>query len=163
MGIAMKRLRIATLVSVTAGLLVLAVCCSQRRTGFATPATCLDAYREATLAGDLEHYWPCLGEPLCTQMKQQYPIPGDLATSLREEMKQVKTWVQFPHAGDGGSKVQVDVDEVRPDGSQRVRFTLQRTAAGWIIVAIDRPKVVPAGIPYGTHVSKASDELQPAP
>ncbi len=159
----MKRLRIAALVSVTTGLLVLAVCWSQRRTGFATPAACLDAYREAILAGDLEHYWPCLAEPLCTQMKLQYPNPGDLATSLQKEMKEVRSWVQLPHAENGNSKVQVDVDEVRPDGNQRVQITLQRTATGWLIVAIDRPRVVPTGVPYGTHVSKASDEAPPAP
>ena len=29
--------------------------------------------------------------------------------------------------------------------------------------SMDQPKLVPAGIPYGTHVSKVAEELQPAP
>jgi hypothetical protein len=52
------------------------------------------------------------------------------------------------------------VDEVRIDGNRRLHFRLQRSQKGWLIVRIDPPKLVPAGIPYGTHVSKVPEETQ---
>jgi hypothetical protein len=153
----MNWLRISALASVTLGLLGLAVHWSKSRAGFATPAACLEAYREACQVGDLERYWNCLAEPLRVQITEQHPNLTELADSLRRDMRQVKTWVQRLDAP-AQSIAQVDVDEVRLDGSRRVRFHLQMIGTGWLIVGIDEPKGVPAGVPYGTHVSKVSDE-----
>jgi hypothetical protein len=56
----------------------------------------------------------------------------------------------------------VNVDEVRIDGNRRIRFRLQRSENSWLIASVDPPKLVPAGIPYGTHVSKVPEEPQSA-
>jgi hypothetical protein len=163
MGLCMRWLRITALVSVASILLALAVYWSQQRIGFATPTACLDGYREASLAGDVEEYRSCLAEPLRADIQRHHPDPKELAESLRQELKDLKTWVQLPDPASEGSKVQVDVDEVRIDGIRRIRFHLQRFSNGWLIAAIDRPKIVPSGIPYGTHISKVPEQSEPAP
>jgi hypothetical protein len=152
--------RIISLVGLTLGLLALAVHWAHTRTGFATPASCLDAYREASLAGDVERSWRCLALSLRADIQRRHPNPKELAESMRREMKDVKTWVQLPALVSEGSTVQVNVDEVRIDGNRSIRFRLQRSENGWLITGIDPPKLVPAGIPYGTHVSKVPEEPQ---
>jgi hypothetical protein len=154
----MKRVRNSVLVSTTVGLLALAVFWSLRPAGFTTPAACLEAYRESTRAGNVEAYLRCFAEPLRAEIQRQHPDPKKLAESLRQEMKDIKTWVQLPDSGSQRSTAQVSVDEVRINGSRRLHFRLQRSQNGWRIVSIDSPKVVPAGIPYGTHVSKVPEE-----
>jgi len=157
----MKWLRILTLVVVTIITWALAISWSQRQAGFATPAACLDAYRDASPAGNVEKYWSCLAEPLRSEMQRQHPNSRELAESLRREMKAVKTWVQLLESDATVATVQVDVDEVRVDGNRRIRFHLQRSGSGWLIAGMEQPKIIPAGIPYGTHVSKVSEEPQP--
>jgi hypothetical protein len=159
----MKWLRILALVVVTSIPLVLAISSSQRQAGFATPAACLDAYREASRAGNVKKYWNCLAEPLRSEMRRQRPNPQELAESLRREMRDVKTWVQLLESASAASTVQVDVDEVRIEGSRRIRFYLQRSGAGWLIAGMEQPKLLPDGIPYGTHMSKTTEESQPGP
>ena len=159
----MRRLRIAAVVGGTSILLALAVYWSQQRVGFATPAACLDAYREASLAGDVDKYRSCLTESLCAEIGRRHPYSRELAESLRQETKDVKTWVQLPDPASTGTTVQVDVDEVRIDGKRRIHFRLERFANGWLIVSIDRPRLVPTGIPYGTHVSKVAEQSEPEP
>lgn len=159
----MKGLRFSALVLTTLGLLGLTVHWSQRRAGFATPAACLDAYREASLAGDTEKYCRCLAEPLRAEIQREHPDPQQLAESLRRAMRGVKTWVQRLDFPPDQSTVQVDVDEVRIEGNRRIRFRLERSGAGWLIADIAAPEAIPAGIPYGTHVSKVPEGPQPAP
>jgi hypothetical protein len=48
----------------------------------------------------------------------------------------------------------VDVDEVRRGGTRRLRFRLERSGKGWLIVAIGPPQTIPTPIPYGTHISQ---------
>ena len=159
----MRWVRILALVGVTTIPLALAIYWSQRQSGFTTPAACLDAYREASRAGDVEKYRNCLAEPLRYETQRQYPDSKELAESLRREMRDVKTWVLLLESESAASTVQVDVDEVRIDGNRRIRFYLQRSGTGWLIAGREEPKRVPAGIPYGTHVSKVSEEPQPPP
>jgi hypothetical protein len=154
----MKWVRTSALVSVTLGLLALAGFWSLQPVRFATPATCLDAYREASRAGNVEDYLTCLAEPLRAKIQRQHTDPEKFAELLRQEMKDLKTWVQLPASESAGSTVQVNVDEVRIDGNRRLRFRLERSQNGWLIVGIDPPKLVPAGIPYGTHVSRVPEE-----
>ena len=118
----MKWLRILALAGVTLGLLGMTVYWSQARTGFATPAACLDAYREATQDGDIDRFWACLAKPLSAEIKQQHPNLTELAESLRTEMNDVKAWVQRLESPSAQSSVQIDVDEVRIDGNRRVRY-----------------------------------------
>ena len=159
----MKRVRISALISATAGLLALAVFWSLRPAGFTTPAACLDAYREATRAGNVEGYLRCFAEPLRAEIQRQQTDRKRLAESLRQEMKDVKTWVQLPDSESEESTAQVNVDEVRIHGTRRLRFRLRHLSNGWLIVGIDLPKLVPAGIPYGTHVSKVPTETEEMP
>jgi hypothetical protein len=159
----MKWIRISALAGVTLGLLALAVFWSLPPAGFATPAACLEAYREASRAGNVPAYLSCLAEPLRAEIRRQHTDPKKLADSLRQAMKDVKTWVQLPVEASQGPTVQVNVDEVRITGNHRLGFHLRRCQTGWLIVGIDPPKLVPAGIPYGTHVSKVPEETQEKP
>src|SRR5438046_2771919 len=101
----MTRIRIFVLAGLTVGLLTLAVCRSLPRSGFATPAACLEGYREACLAGDLERYERCLAEPLRSEMRQRHPDPQEFAEFLRRESKGIKSWVQRLDGASPGSSV----------------------------------------------------------
>jgi hypothetical protein len=159
----MKWARITALVSVTSVVLALAVYWARQPAGFPTPAACLDAYREASLAGDIEAYRSCLAERLYADIRQRHRDPKELADSLRQEMRDVKTWVQLSEPASEGSIVRINVDEVRIDGNRRICFRLQYLGNSWRIVGIDQPKPVPTGIPYGTHISKVAEQSEPAP
>jgi hypothetical protein len=156
----MKWLRIITLASVTLGLLAVTAYWSKWRAGFDTPADCLDAYREACLTGDLKKLWSCLAEPLRAKLQSQYSNSQELADALRKEAHDVKSWVQRHYLPGVAATVPVDVDEVRPDGNRRIRFRLQKIGTGWLIVDMEQSKVVPAVVPYGTHVSKVPEQQQ---
>ena len=154
------RLRGAALISVIAVLLLLTVYFSRQPVGFATPAACLDVYREAMLAGDIEKYHSSLADPFYASIQRRHSGTKELADSLRQEMKDVKAWIQLPQLKSDESTVQVDVEEVRIDGNRRIPFRLQRFANGWLIVGIDEARLVPVGIPYGTHVSKVPEPAE---
>ena len=158
----MKRLRIIALASVTFVILAFIVYGSKRRPVFETPTDCLDAYREAIVTGEVKQYEKCLAEPLRAKIQRQHSNAHALAEALRTDAQEIKSWIQRDALATAAATVQVDVDEVRPSGNRRIRFQLQRFDAGWLIVGIDQPKFVPAGIPYGTHVSKVPEEPQPA-
>jgi len=157
----MKGIRIIVIVVLVVALLGVTVYWSRQPGGFATPADCLDAYREACRAGDLQKYWSCLAEPLRAGIQQQHPSVEELASFLRRDMTGLKSWVAQLASESEHSKVQVDVDEVRAEGNRRIRFLLERSRRGWLIVGLDEPKPVPAHIPFGTHISKVPAEAQP--
>lgn len=152
----MKWARIVGPASMVLILLPLAVYWSQKPTRFATPAACLDAYREASRAGDVERYSSCLAEPLRFEIQQQHPDSKELARHLCSQMRDVKTWVQVLDSTSEDSTIQVDVDEVRLEGNRRIHFQLQWSGGGWLIASVTTPKGIPTSIPYGTHISKAS-------
>jgi hypothetical protein len=154
----MKWARIAGPASMVLVLLALAVYWSQRPTRFATPAACLDAYREASRAGDVERYWSCLAEQLRFEIQQQYPDPKELARHLRSQMSDVKTWVQVLDSTSEDSTIQVDVDEVSLEANRRIHFQLQWSGGGWLIASMTAPKGIPTSIPYGTHISKVPEQ-----
>src|SRR5690348_13974693 len=106
----MGRTRLAALVSATAVVLSLAVYLSQRPVGFATPSACLDAYREASLVGDLDKYRSCLTASLYADILRRRLNPADLAGSLCQEMKDVKGWIQVPEPTRDEALVQINVD-----------------------------------------------------
>jgi hypothetical protein len=138
------------------GLAVLAVrlASSSARTSYATPSDCLDAYRDACLAGDAATYLNCLGEPLRSQAAQRFTDLSALADYLQRNMKDAKSWVELGSPEVAGSTAVVDVEEVRTAGSLRTRFHFQRLGRGWLIVQIEQPQEVPTSIPFGTHVSQ---------
>jgi hypothetical protein len=145
----MRRFRVAALILLIAALLAGVALWSQRRAaGFASPAECVEAYRDACAAGDLATAHTCLGDPLRSESERSSD-----AESLKREMAGVVSWAQHdPEVS--GTTAHVDVDRGRRDGVQRVRFRLERGRGGWLIVGIDPPKDVPTAIPYGTHISK---------
>jgi hypothetical protein len=138
------------------GLAILAVrlAPSPGRTGYATPTACLDAYREACLAGDPTGYLNCLGEPLRSQAAQRFADQNALAEYLQRSIKDAKSWVELGSPEVAGSTAVIDVEEVRTAGSLRTRFHFQRLGRGWLIVQIEQPQEVPTSIPFGTHVSQ---------
>ena len=149
----MKRRRVVLLLVLTLALMALAVSWSRRprEAVFATPADCLDALREASAAGDVGRYLGCLDEPLRSE-KQRSLRPAD----LRRDLEGVKSWSQLEPEVQG-STASVEVDKVRAGGTSRVRFRLERSARGWLIVEIDPPKEIMPPVPYGTHVSQAPE------
>jgi hypothetical protein len=154
----MKRrpLRILTLVAVGVTALVCWVAVS--RSGgprFATPADCLEAYREACRNGDVSRYLACLGEPLQSEIRKQHPRSQELAEALRAEMSSVKSWVELPESDLTDSTAEICVDIEGERGIQRTRFRLEKSHAGWLIVAIGPPQELSAPIRFGTHVGDA--------
>jgi hypothetical protein len=149
----MKRRRMALLLALTLAVLALAVWWSRRpqETGFATPADCLGVLREACAEGDVGRYLGCLGEPLRSQ-KQGSLRPAD----LRRDMEGVKGWSQLEPVV-RGSAATVEVEQVRMEGTSRVRFRLERSDRGWLVVGIDRPTEIAPPIRYGTHVRDAPE------
>ena len=149
----MKRRRVVLLLVLTLALMALAVSWSRRprETVFATPADCLEALREASTAGDVGRYLSCLDEPLRSE-KRRSLRPAD----LRRDMEGVKGWSQSDPVV-RGSAATVEVDQVRVQGTSRVRFRLERSDRGWLIVGIDRPTEIPPPVRYGTHISEAPE------
>ena len=151
------------LAGATLGLLALVLVWSRPRGGFATPAACLDAYREAMRAGDIEKLSICLTESFHSELGRRDASAKQWAQSLRQDMIGVKTWVQLPDSVNDDATLQVDVDEVRMDGNRRLRFRLQRSGSGWLIAGMEQAKPIPAGVPYGTHVSKVAESAESVP
>jgi hypothetical protein len=148
----MRRRRLVLTLALTLALAALAVWWSWRTgpANFATPADCLDALREASVAGDVERYLNCLGEPLRSQ--QQSLRPAD----LRRDMEGVKSWSQLePEVR--GTTATVEVDRARANGTSRTRFRLERFGRGWLVVGMDRPQEIAPPVRYGTHISEAPD------
>jgi hypothetical protein len=144
----MKRFQVGLLAAAAVGGLVVVLILSRPAgpAGFATPADCLDAYREASLAGDVTGLLSCLAEPLRSRHQA-----GLTAESARRELKGVKNWtVRDPVVNE--TTAAVDVELVRQGGKSLLRFHLRRGATGWLISGIDPPKELPVKIPYGTPV-----------
>jgi hypothetical protein len=145
----MKRLLAGALAAAVAAGLVVALVLSRpgaRPAGFATPADCLDAYREASLAGDVDGLLSCFAEPLRTRQKAEVTAAG-----ARRALAGVKNWtLRDPEVHEAFATV--DVELVRQSGKSLLRFHLRRDAGGWLITAIDPPKELKVKIPYGTPV-----------
>jgi hypothetical protein len=144
----MKRMRVAILLALIFGLLLAALFWSRPHpeSGFATPGDCLDAYRDACKTGNVGRYLSCLAEPLRSDK-------GDAtAEQIRKEMQDVKSWTQLDPEIKHDSAI-IDVDAVRRSGTRRIRFHLARSDGGWLITAIDAPRELPGGIPYGTSAT----------
>jgi hypothetical protein len=133
-----------------------------RPTGFATPAECLAAYREACQAGDAERYRRCLGEPLRSQVRQTYPGDDALAEALRRESGGLKGWVEDGPPDEQGGRATANVEEVRESGQRRLRFELERARDGWHIVGVEKGAEQAPEIRYGTRVGEESRERQGA-
>jgi hypothetical protein len=120
--------------------------------GFATPADCLEAYREACQNGDVSGYLACLGEPLHSETRNRHPRNQELAETLRAEMSGVKSWVELPGPLLTESTAEISVDIEGPRGLHRTRFHLEKSHAGWLIVAIGSPQKLSVPIGFGTHI-----------
>jgi hypothetical protein len=76
-------------------------------------------------------------------------------------MADVKSWTQVGAAAVAGSTAEVEVDEVRPDRTRRIRFRLEQSGDGWLITQIEAPKDMPATIPYGTPITAQPEGSKP--
>ncbi len=119
-----------------------------------TPAECLEAYREACRAGDAARYRRCLGEPLRSQVRQTYPDDDALAEALRREARGVKGWVEVGPPDEEGGRAVANVEEVREMGQRRLRFFLEDSRAGWLIVRVEKGAEQKPEVPYGTQVGE---------
>ena len=125
-----------------------------RPSGYATPGECLDAYYDASSAGDAVRYLGCLAEPLRTETRRRFAGDADLVPAVRSGAAGLKNRVQQGDgAADGADRI-VEVEEVRIPGIRRVRFRLRLTGGSWLIAAIETGPEAPADVPYGTHMSK---------
>jgi hypothetical protein len=151
-----KPLRILALVTVgVTGLGCWVAASRLAGSGFATPADCLEAYREACQNGDVSGYLGCLGEPLHTETRTRHSRNQELAETLRAEMSGVKSWVELPESVLTESTAEINVDIEGPRGLHRTRFNLEKSRAGWLIVAIGPPQKLSPPIGFGTHVGDA--------
>ncbi len=125
-----------------------------RPAGCATPLECLQAYREASRAGDPARYLRYLGEPLRSQVQQSYPDDGALAESLQRDTRPIKAWVDIGPLEEQGDRALANVEEVRETGQRRLRFHLERTPDGWLIVRIEKDREQTPAVPYGTPVGE---------
>jgi hypothetical protein len=119
--------------------------------GFATPAACLDAYRDASKQGALDRYLSCLGEPLRSEKQRSATVEG-----LIRGMDGVKSWTRHEAVIREGM-ADVDVDLVRKAGTYRLSFRLQRMERGWVIVVINGPHERTSPVQYGTPVSETAE------
>jgi hypothetical protein len=119
-----------------------------------TPAECLDAYRDAWRAGDAGRYRRCLGEPLRSEVRHDYPADDALAAALRREARGVKGWVAVGPPAEQGGRAVVDVDEVRETGQRRLRFSLEQSSDGWLVVRVETGTEQPPAVRYGTPVGE---------
>lgn len=122
--------------------------------GFATPQECVEAYREACLSGDVAEYRRCL--TAARRAESERRPPDKLADELRSSMAGVKSWVQNGEAEEEAGAL-VEVDVVRPEGTQRIGFHLQRGPGGWLIDRVDAPRDVTTPVRHGTHVSEVPE------
>jgi hypothetical protein len=153
----MKHRRVVAAVAVTLAAGLAVVWLSPRpqpAPRFAAPDDCVAAYADACKDGDATAYLDCLAEPLRSQSRQQAPDAAKLAEQLRASMAEVKSWTQVGPAEVEGATAHVEVDEVRAGGTRRIRFRLERGAAGWRIAGIGAPQDVPAPVRYGTPVGE---------
>jgi hypothetical protein len=147
----MKKRRWLLLAALAAGLAVVVLSRIPRGpAGFATPAECVEAYAEASKNSDVDRYLACLAEPLRSEAR--HIGPEKLAETLRREMAEVKGWAQQPAAEPGDGAATIEVDEIRPAGTRRLRFRLTRTGGGWLIAAVEPPRDVSTPVRYGTRV-----------
>jgi hypothetical protein len=154
----MRRLRIVIPLLVVLIAAALAVRWMAGTRGFATPTECIEAYREASLAGDVPRYLDCLAEPLRARMLNRFADPQRLGMAIKEPMQDIKNWGQSVERTEGEPTAFVNVDEVRATGTRRVRYHLEQTGRGWLISAIDPPREVPTPIPFGTHIGEAPEQ-----
>ena len=154
----MKWARMAILLVIVLGAGALAARLSLSSRGYATPAACMEAYREAILAGDAPRFLDCLAEPLRSQHNGRCVDSVEMVGILKSKVHDVKAWGQSVQMQPGDSIAVVDVDEVRVHGTRRVRYRLEQTSRGWLIAEIGPPKDMPTEVPYGTHISKGAKE-----
>jgi hypothetical protein len=133
---------------------VLAWSLRPRAAGYATPSECLEAYREACRAGDAAQYRRCLGEPLRSEVRQSYPDDAALAEALRRETQGVKGWVEVGPPDEQGERAAASVEEVRETGQRRLRFSLEHSQAGWLIVRVEKGAEQTPEVRYGTRVGE---------
>jgi hypothetical protein len=149
----MKRIAVVAVLVLALGLLALPFFRAPAGpTGFATPDACLEAYHQASLAGDVAGSLECLDEPLRLEKKRSVTEAG-----LRHETAGVKTWVQN-QAVVGQTGAHIDVEMVRSGDVRRVRFHFKQTGGGWRVAAIDPPVALPVKIRYGTHINEVPDD-----
>jgi hypothetical protein len=141
----MKRLGGVVVIAVGLGLLSLVFFRpSESPQRFATPAECLEAYREASLAGDVAGYLECLDGPL-RRDKERAATPD----GVRRDLAGIKSWTEHEPVAEG-STAHIDVDLTRLGDTRRIRFHFRRTAEGWRISAIALPAAVPTAERFGT-------------
>jgi hypothetical protein len=159
----MKHRRTVVLLPVVAAALGLAVYWATReQTDFATPLACLEAYRDACEAGDRRAQLRCLTDELRGETERNFADSRAPGESGRQGLRTLKSWTALePAASADGRQVVADVEETRTNGKRLVRFHLRQTGRGWLISAIEPPRALPAGISYGTHVSKVPEGAPP--
>jgi len=129
-----------------------------RPAGYGTPAECLEAYREACRAGDAARIRRCLGEPLRSEVRHNYPGDEALAEALRRENRGVKGWVEVGPPVEQGGRATADVEEVRATGQRRLRYHLELSQGGWLIVRVEKGAEQTPEVRYGTRVGEESRE-----
>src|SRR5262249_3822321 len=103
---------------------------------------------------DAARYRRCLGEPLRSDVQRDYPGDEALAEALRRETRGVKGWVEVGPPEEQGGRVIANVEEVQETGQRRLRFYLERSPDGWLIVGVEKGTERAPEFHYGTRVGE---------
>jgi hypothetical protein len=150
-----KPIRLVIVLMLAVAIGIVAMSWVPSRSGFATAPDCLAAYYEALQNGDVDAYLLCLADPLLSEMKRQAPSAAEWSATLRHMA--VKNWVQDRLSSSEGKSVVIVVDEVRAEGTERVRFRLEEQAQGWRILDIKRLDRRRPPFPYGSDIRTAPE------
>ena len=95
-----------------------------------------------------------MGEPLRSQVGQTYPGDEALAEALRREARGVKGWVEVGPPDEQDGRAVANVEEVRETGQRRLRFILEDSRDGWLIVRVEKGAEQKPEVRYGTRVGE---------
>lgn len=151
----MKRLRATVVLAVVVCLVCFAwTWLAKPRAEFATPLECLEAYRDACVAGDGVAQSRCLADDLRALLTQRFGDLRRLGEAGRDSLAGVVSWAANDARTIETSEVRVDVEETRRTGRQLVCFHLRQSTRGWQITAIEPPRSLGNETPYGTKVGR---------
>ncbi len=142
----MKAVKIGIAVAVTLVILVVVLLNREQEdtpaTEIQTPEKCVTAFYEATVDQDKDRLQTFLSPALQNQTHQLIQEKANIQSLMNHGSMKNK------------DSVFVDMDEIRKEGTRRVRFQLEQAKGSWIITAIGSPKEIKLNVPFGTHVGK---------
>jgi hypothetical protein len=87
-------------------------------------------------------------------VRHTYPGDDALAEALRLEGREVKGWAEVGPPDEQGERAVATCEEVRETGQRRLRFFLEHSPGGWLIVRVEKGAEQTPEVRYGTRVGE---------